>query len=82
MTIKSARTRKPVPVPTSAAFITAPQLLDRYGGRSHMWLVRMLERDPSFPRPRYFGRLRFFELSAIEKYERACASNRVKEQVA
>lgn len=79
MTIKSARQRKPVPVPSSAAFITAPQLLDRYGGRSHMFLVRLLERDPKFPRPRYIGRLRFFELSAIEHYERECAANRVKE---
>jgi hypothetical protein len=31
----------------------------------------MLKRDPNFPRPKYIGRLRFFEVSALEEYERA-----------
>lgn len=56
--------------PAGARYISAPQLLDRYGGRSHMWLVRKLAADPKFPKPVYFGRLRFFEIAALEQYER------------
>jgi hypothetical protein len=67
------------PPPADARFISAPQLLNRYGGRSHMWLVRKLADDPNFPRPRYFGRLRFFEISELETYERAAATARPAE---
>ena len=71
------RPRKPAPVPTSSArYISAPQVLERYGGRSHMWLVRKIQTDPRFPKPTYFGRLRFFELAELEAYERACAAAR------
>jgi predicted DNA-binding transcriptional regulator AlpA len=65
---------QPETPPPGARYISAPQLLSRYGGRSHMWLVRRLERDPSFPRPIKFGRLRFFEIAAIERWERECAA--------
>jgi predicted DNA-binding transcriptional regulator AlpA len=64
---------KKQPPPSSAKFISAPQVLARYGGRSHMWLVRKLEDDPRFPKPVYFGRLRFFKLVELEEYERICA---------
>jgi predicted DNA-binding transcriptional regulator AlpA len=60
--------------PDSAVYITAPQLLLRFGGMSDMWLVRMLERDSTFPRPYYFGgKRRFFKLSELESWERASA---------
>jgi hypothetical protein len=59
--------------PNGAKYISAPQVCDRYGGRSHMWLVRKLETDPRFPRPTYFGRLRFFKIAELEAYERAAA---------
>lgn len=78
MTIKPVSKRRQAPVPLGAAYITAPQLLDRYGGRSHMWLERMLERDPRFPRPKYFGRLRFFKIDKLEQYERDCAANQTE----
>jgi hypothetical protein len=65
-------------VPVGAVYISAPQVCDRYGGRSHMWLVRKLQNDPEFPRPKYFGRLRFFEISKLEAYECICASRPVK----
>jgi hypothetical protein len=61
------------PPPASAVYISAPQVCDRYGGRSHMWLERKLQDDPKFPKPRYFGRLRFFKISELQKYERAAA---------
>jgi predicted DNA-binding transcriptional regulator AlpA len=63
--------------PDPVKYLSAPQVLARYGGRSHMWLERKLKgkiRDKRFPDPIYFGRLRFFELSKLEEWERACAS--------
>ncbi len=73
--------REPAPVPATARFISAPQTCDRYGGRSHMWLERKLQKEPKFPRPKYFGRLRFFDIQELEDYERSCAADRA-EQVA
>jgi hypothetical protein len=62
--------QKPVPVPADAVWISAKQLLARYGNRSAMWLVRKLKMDADFPRQVYFGRLMFFEIAKLEKYER------------
>lgn len=87
---KVGRPRGPLPTPTptyhraapaGSKYISAPQLLDRYGGRSHMWLHRKLADDPKFPKPVYFGRLRFFELAELEAYERQCALERTAEAV-
>jgi hypothetical protein len=39
-----------------------------------MWLARMLERDPTFPRPKYFGRWRFFKIEELVAWERAAAT--------
>jgi predicted DNA-binding transcriptional regulator AlpA len=63
------------PPPPDAAYIDAPQLLARFGGRSHMWLVRLLARDPTFPRPVKIGRLRFFKTDDLIAWERATAAN-------
>ena len=63
--------RKTKPAPPDAVHITATQVLLRYGGRSHMFLERILKNDPTFPRPFKVGRLRFFTLSEIEAYERS-----------
>jgi hypothetical protein len=68
---------KPPPPPVApggAVYLSAPQVLARYGGRSHMWLERKLETEPRFPRPIYFGRLRFFRIADLERYERECAT--------
>jgi hypothetical protein len=59
--------------PPDKRYLTAPQLRTRYGGVSHMWIVRRLELDPLFPRPYLFGRFRFFALDEIEAWERTCA---------
>jgi predicted DNA-binding transcriptional regulator AlpA len=55
-------------------FLTSGQLRVRYGGRSDMWLDRMMKRDATFPRPVYIGRYRFWDLGAIEAYERNVAA--------
>jgi predicted DNA-binding transcriptional regulator AlpA len=49
-------------------FLTAAQLMARYGGVSHMWLVRRMAKD-GFPKPIYFGRLRFWRRAEIEQWE-------------
>jgi hypothetical protein len=51
-------------------FLTTAQLCERWGGVSHMFIERRLKSDPNFPRPTKFdGRIRFFDLYAIEAYE-------------
>ena len=52
-------------------YLTAKQVCARYGGVTPMTLARWLN-DPQmdFPRPRYFGRLRFFRLDELEAWER------------
>lgn len=53
-------------------FITAPQLRERWGDCSHMFIERLLKSDPTMPRPVKLGtRYRFFDLAAIERYERS-----------
>jgi hypothetical protein len=57
-----------------AAYLDASQVLARYGGRSAMWLVRLLERDPTFPRPVKIARLRFFKIDDLIAWERKTAA--------
>ena len=59
--------------PPGAIYISATQVCQRYGGLSDMWLHRMLARDPSFPRPTYFGKRRFFRIDELIAWERASA---------
>lgn len=74
---------RPYKTPTAdAVYIDAPQLRSRYGGRSHMWLVRLQERDPTFPRPTVVGRLRFWRLDALEKWERETAAKSTRTRAA
>jgi predicted DNA-binding transcriptional regulator AlpA len=53
-------------------YLTAAQLMARYGGVSHMWLLRRTAKD-GFPKPVYFGRLRFWRRTEIESWERSKA---------
>jgi len=48
-------------------YMTAAQLMARYGV-SHMWLVRRMAKD-GFPKPAYFGRLRFWRRTEVESWE-------------
>jgi hypothetical protein len=68
---KQIKHNDPVPVPAGAVYLSAQQLLARYGGRSEMWLNRKLTMEADFPRPMYSGRLRFFRLDELEQYEKA-----------
>jgi predicted DNA-binding transcriptional regulator AlpA len=52
-------------------WVSARQLRRRYGGRSHMWVQRRLQFDPDFPKPIKIGRLRFWDLDALEAYEQS-----------
>lgn len=54
----------------STVYLTARQLRDRWGGRSHMFIERLLKNDPTFPRPvRLGGAMRFWRLDEIEAWE-------------
>jgi hypothetical protein len=55
-------------------FISAPQVLERFGHRSFMWLVRLRQRDPTFPDAIKVGRLNFFRISDLENWERRTAA--------
>jgi hypothetical protein len=57
-------------VPPGAVFISVQQLRARYGSVSLMWVNRRLKNDPKFPKPQYFGRLRFWKIADLEAYER------------
>jgi predicted DNA-binding transcriptional regulator AlpA len=59
---------------TGETYITAPQLRQRFGGRSDVWLWRLLNDErANFPKPVVVRRCRYFPLSEIEAWE---ASNR------
>ena len=66
--------RLPKNSPTETVYISAPQVCDRYGGVSHMWLERILKRDATFPRPTKFGRWRFFKIEELVAWERQTAA--------
>jgi predicted DNA-binding transcriptional regulator AlpA len=53
-------------------YLTAPQVCERYGGRSAMWLWRRLKNDPRFPRPLKIGNRSHFEVSELDAYDDAC----------
>ena len=61
---------------TGETYITAPQLRARFGGRSDVWLWRLLNDErANFPKPIMVRRYRYFRLSEIEAWEE---SNRAK----
>jgi predicted DNA-binding transcriptional regulator AlpA len=52
-------------------YIPGPQVLERYGDRSEMWLWRRLKFDPKFPRPVVIGKRRFFDEDELDAYDHA-----------
>ena len=58
----------------SDVFLKTKQLRERYGRCSHMFIERRLANDPTFPRPVFFGRIRFWKLSELEMWEKARAA--------
>jgi len=59
---------------SAQVFIGTKQLLARYGGRSHMFVERLLKNDPTFPKPTFIGRLRFWKIADLEEWERQRAA--------
>ena len=55
-------------------FLNAGQVCARYGGASHMWIVRRLADESEFPKPIYLGRLRHWRLSDLVAWELAQAA--------
>lgn len=39
-----------------------------------MWIERRLKDDPTFPKPVYLGRLRYWKISDLETWEREKAA--------
>jgi predicted DNA-binding transcriptional regulator AlpA len=56
------------------SYLQAADVRARYGGVSDMWLHRRLKDDSGFPKPVYFGRLRYWSVSALQAWERTCAA--------
>jgi predicted DNA-binding transcriptional regulator AlpA len=57
--------------------LTAPQVRQRYGYRSDMWLWRLLRSEKSsFPQPLVINRRRYRRLADIEAWEAAQAAQR------
>lgn len=50
-------------------FLNANQVRARYGGVSHMTLIRWMASE-GFPPATYFGRKRFWKLDELESWER------------
>jgi predicted DNA-binding transcriptional regulator AlpA len=56
-------------------YISAAQVCERYGNRSHMWLERMIRDNPGFPKPIKLGKsMRFFLVEDLVRFERNCAA--------
>jgi hypothetical protein len=52
-------------------YSTAPQVCERYGGRSAMWLWRKLKFDPNFPRPFVIASRRYFDEDELDQFDNA-----------
>jgi hypothetical protein len=51
-------------------FITVPELRERWGGVSQMFVERKIKEDPTFPTIYRMSRHRLFDLDEVEAYER------------
>ena len=59
-------------VPTSQKqYLTDPQIRRRYGGKSHVWLWRMIRNNPDFPRPHRINTQLYFLESEVDSYDAA-----------
>jgi len=62
------------PVPVGAKWISAKQVCDRYGGKSHMWLYRNVKYNPAFPKPKYQGRMQIYSVVEFDEYDKLLIS--------
>jgi predicted DNA-binding transcriptional regulator AlpA len=63
-------------------YLKTAQVRQRYGDASHMWIERRLASDKTFPRPVFFGRMRYWKLSDLERWEAAQAKRSGKSKAA
>jgi hypothetical protein len=52
-------------------YSTGPQVLERYGGRSAMWLWRREHHDPKWPKPVVIGGRKFYDEDELDAYDAA-----------
>ncbi len=45
----------------------------RYGNVSHMWVERRIKGDPTFPRPMYIAKRRYWRVADLVNWERGLA---------
>jgi len=57
---------------SSEIFLRAANVMERYSV-SDMWLHRRLKDGSGFPTPIYIGKQRYWRLSELVAWERACA---------
>ena len=50
------------------SFLPSSEVMRRYGV-SKMFIERKLANDPTFPRPHYFGKRRFWKLGELRRWE-------------
>jgi hypothetical protein len=55
--------------PDNDVLMRTADLRKRYGGCSAMWIERRLSGDPTFPRPIYIAKRRFWRLADIVAWE-------------
>lgn len=54
---------------STAKFLTARQVRDRFGGISEMTLWRWLNGETAFPKPLTINRRRFWKITDVEAFE-------------
>lgn len=59
--------------PKFKRWLGSTQVCERYGV-SLMWIERRLKKDPDFPPPTYFARIRKWGEDQFDEYDRICAA--------
>ena len=55
--------------PADERLLSSVEMRRRFGDASHMFLERQLARDPTFPRPVYIARRRYWRLGEVRQWE-------------
>jgi predicted DNA-binding transcriptional regulator AlpA len=53
-------------------YLNTKQVLNRYGGKSEMWLWRIRRNDSRFPRPLVIGQRNLFLEEALDEFDDTC----------
>ena len=53
-------------------YLNTKQVLGRYGGKSEMWLWRILRNNSRFPRPLVIGKRNLFLEEALDEFDDTC----------